>query len=441
MNRLKFLKDATAKSSIRNMLIRPFGMILAAIYTPLLLSYLGVEANGVWATVLSFITWINYCDLGIGNGLRKPLAKELANQQYEDAKKSVSTAYIVLTGISLIMLICLMLFAVTVNWNAILNTSLIVKPMMIITLTFIIINFILALSNSILYAMQLSEQVSVRSCLVQVINIIGILILRRTETGNLTHMAILFGTSTSLIYLFNTFTIIKKNKYLMPGFHAFDKKKIKSITSFGLQFFIVQLTAILIFSSHNLIASNLFGAAAVTPMNTLNSVFAAGYSIMAALVVPMWSRTTEAIAKGEFDWIRKAMRNVRLIAIVFAVGFVFVAVIFRDLSHLWLGVELDYQPGLIESTCLFYLMELLNLVFVQFYYGMDDIKKYVVICIVQAILIIPLAYWLSITMNIGIAGIKLAASILLLISGCILPILTYSRLKTLEAAFAANRQL
>lgn len=424
--------DKTSISSIKNMLIRPLGMILAAIYTPLLLDYLGTEANGVWVTILSIITWINYCDLGIGNGLRNLLTKELTREEYDEAAKSVSTAYIVLSGISMVILIVLVCLSLLTNWNSVLGTTLSVRPMIIITLVFVVINFVLALSNSILYAMQLSEKVSIRSCLVQVINIIVLLVLNHLEEGNLTHMAILFGSSTSIVYIYNSILIFRKKKYLIPRLSAFDKRKIKDICNFGLQFFVVQLTAVLIFSSHNFLISFFFGAEAVTPVNTVSTVYAAGYSFMAALVIPLWSRTTEAIEKGEFAWIRSAMKKTRMIAIVFILGFIVVGFIYKDISKIWLGRELNYQPGVISVTCLFYIMEVINLIFVQFYYGMGDIKEYVWLTILQAVCMIPLSYLLAIVCGLGVAGVKLAPTILLAVSGIILPILTYRKLAQFE---------
>ena len=106
----KFVKmirgmDAADRSGIKNILLKPVSMILTLVYTPMLLSYLGDEKYGVWATLLSIITWISYCDIGIGDGLRILLTKELTKEKYEEAKKSVSTAYIILTAIAVVLLI------------------------------------------------------------------------------------------------------------------------------------------------------------------------------------------------------------------------------------------------------------------------------------------------------------------------------------------------
>ena len=182
-----------------------------------------------------------------------------------------------------------------------------------------------------------------------------------------------------------------------------------------------------------MIVSYLFGAKAVTPMHTVSTVYAAGYSFLAALVVPIWSRTTQALENGEFAWVRSAIRRVGQISCVFILGFVAVAFIYEELSALWLGKRLDYQPGVIGATCLFYIMEAVNLIHVQFYYGMGQIKPYMILTIFQAAAIIPLSWVMAVPLGLGVAGVKLAASVVLAVSGIALPFLTRRRLKDCEA--------
>ena len=135
---------------------------------------------------------------------------------------------------------------------------------------------------------------------------------------------------------------------------------------------------------------------------------------------------------GEFDWVRKSMTKVRRISYVFITGFIVVAFLFKNISRIWLGVELDYQDGVIGITCLFYIMEVVNLVFVQFYYGMGDVKQYMILTIFQALAMLPLAYLFSIPLGFGVAGVKIAGAVVLAVSGAALPFMTYRKLNSCE---------
>lgn len=424
--------DDAEKSAIKNFLIRPFGMILAAIYTPLLLDYLGTEANGVWATMLSVITWINYFDLGIGNGLRNTLTKDLARKDYERAKRTVSTAYVVLGSVSVIIMIVLICVALVVDWNEVLGTNLIIRPMVVITFAFIALNFFLSLSNSVLYAMQMSERVSIRACQTQVLNIIGLLVLKMLGDGNITCMAILFGATTTVVYLWNTFQIFKIKKYLKPSIKCFEKGKVVEITNFGLRFFVVQLSSLLVLSSHNFLVARWFGAEAVTPVNTATTVFATIYSFFGALVIPFWSRTTEAFEKGEVIWVKKTIKNVMYVATIFIAILIVVAARFDELSMIWLGRVLNYQPGVVVMICLIYCIQTVQVCVNQFYFGMGNISGYAYLSVAEAIIMIPLSHMLAITLEMGPAGIKLAAAINLAISTLVVAIIIFKKLNAVE---------
>lgn len=42
---------------------------------PIMIKYLGAEQFGIWATMLTLITWVMLFDFGIGNGLKINLVK------------------------------------------------------------------------------------------------------------------------------------------------------------------------------------------------------------------------------------------------------------------------------------------------------------------------------------------------------------------------------
>ena len=48
-------RSKLGQSMLKNMLLKPIGYVLNLAYTPLLLSYLGDEKYGLWATILSII--------------------------------------------------------------------------------------------------------------------------------------------------------------------------------------------------------------------------------------------------------------------------------------------------------------------------------------------------------------------------------------------------
>lgn len=120
------------------------------------------------------------------------------------SKKTISTAYIILSFIALFLLVISIVIGLSLNWKVVFSTDVEMTNTILISMVFIILNFVLALSNSILYALQLSERVTFLGVIVQIVNIIGILLLKAITNENLIVLSILFGGSSMIVYVVNT---------------------------------------------------------------------------------------------------------------------------------------------------------------------------------------------------------------------------------------------
>ena len=412
--------SGTEKSGIINMLIKPISMIISLVYTPMLLAFLGDEKYGLWATLLSIINWINYFDVGIGNGLRNLLSKEIAAKEYDEAQKSVSTAYVVLSGISCVVLVGLIISVKLLDWNRILATSINMKPVLLISFTFICINFVLALSNMLFHAIQHSEKVSVRGCIVQAINLISLFLLSRFIDGSLTAIAILFGASTMVVYLYNMAYIFKTHRFLRPRVSLFDRAKIKQISNVGIKFFAIQIFCLMLFTVDNLLISHFFGADAVTPFSIANKVFYTAYTVLAAFLVPYWSRSAVAFSQNDYEWVKDSIKKVSVICALFICGYFALLIIFKPLVALWMRRELTFQPGLILVMCIFYSIYSILGVECQFINGSGKINTQLIIYAIIGIANIPFSILLGVQFGMGPVGIRLATTILISIEVIIL---------------------
>jgi len=422
----------TEKSGIINMCLKPVSMVLSLIYLPLLLSYLGDEKYGLWATLLSIINWISYFDVGIGNGLRNLLSKEITYEKYEEANRSVSTAYVVLTCIASVVYIALVLSVVLFNWNGILSTSLDIKPVLFITFTFICLNFVLALSNILLYALQQSEKIAIRGCAVQILNLIGLLIIRTISDSSLVAIALLFGCTTMIVYVFNSIQIFREKNFLKPSFKLFDSKKIREICNVGIKFFIIQVCCLLLFTVDNLLITHYFGPETVTPFSITNKVFHTAYTVLAAFLVPYWSRTTVAFAQNDYTWVKNSIKKVSALYALFILGYIVLVFIFKPLVAMWLGRELSYQDGLLPTMCVFYILYSALAVECQFINGSGKINVQLIMYCLISIANIPLSIYMGVTCGMGVVGIRLATTILVLIEVLVLGFNLLSIVKKLK---------
>ena len=266
------IRNISKEKLTLNMLIsticKPISMVISYIYVPIVLNYLGAEKYGIWSTILTILSWISYFDIGIGNGLRNRLTESLSKKDGQ-SRKLVSSAYAFITFIMIMVAIVLSMMASYVNWNKILGVNYIdekLSKIVIISILFVAINFILSICKNVLYALQRAANVSVMELMVQILNMGGVLIAMQLYEGNLFIIALVYGFSMVVVNLTTSIIIYGKNREVSPTLKDIDFKIGKGIANLGIQFFLIQICALILFTTDNLIISYLYGATDVTPI-------------------------------------------------------------------------------------------------------------------------------------------------------------------------------
>ena len=120
----------------------------------------------------------------------------------------------------------------------------------------------------------------------------------------------------------------------------------------GSQFFAIQVAALIVFSSDNVVISHYLGPARVTAYAVTWRLV--GYiAAVQALVIPsLWPAYTEAYAKGDLSWIRAAYDRVRWVSMAtLTVGCSTLLIAGRQIIRLWAGAAAVPDFLLMELMC------------------------------------------------------------------------------------------
>lgn len=423
---LKELKnDSLKRSMVLSTLCKPVGMIISFFYTPVLLSYLGDESYGIWSTILSVINWINYFDVGIGQGLRNSLARAVALGDKDKSQKSVSTGYIALSVISMATYLVGILLIGLLDINKLFNTQLSVKPVLLFSFFCICINFVLSLSKTLLYATQQAEKVAFMTVLTQGINLLGIGVLSLFSKENLLAVAIVIGFSGIIVNLIFTGKIWIHYNYLIPKTKQFRSSELKGICNVGIKFFFIQIAALILYSSDNMIITRLFGPSSVTPYHTSYVAFGMVNGLFGAMISPLWSKYTVAMDQKNFKWIKETVFNLDkalpLIGVVLLAG----SFLFEPVSRIWLHKALTYDAGLVQCMALYYFLTIWGSIYANVLNGMSKVNLQLVLGVTSAILNIPLSVFLGRDCGMGTTGVCLATVICMLFTNIPVTISTH----------------
>lgn len=429
-----------ARSMMLSTLCKPLGMVISFLYTPLLLAYLGEESYGIWSTILSVINWINYFDVGIGQGLRNSLAKYIAVDDENRAKYAVSTGYAALAAISGVTFLVGVVLVVVLDLSVVFNTAISVRPVLLVSFSCICINFVLSLSKSLLFATHQAEKVGFMTVVMQMINLAGIYILSLFSQGSLVGVATVIGLSGIVVNLLYTGGVWKKHKCLIPRFNCFQKAELKSVCNVGIKFFFIQIAALVLYSTDNVIITQLFGPAAVTPYHTSYTAFGIVNGLFAAMIAPLWSKYTVALEKNDIRWIEKSVLNLDkvlpLIAVVLLVG----TIVFEPVSRIWLHKELVYESGLVACMAAYYFLMIWGSIYATVLNGMGKVDLQLIMGVVTAVLNIPLSIFLGKNCGLGTTGVCLATVLCMLVSNSVITVNTHRYLNRLQKISAAENQ-
>lgn len=422
------------------MVYKGASMALSLLYVPVVLNYLGDYKYGVWASILSILSWITYFDLGIGNGLRNRLSEAVASETPRISPKAlISSAYAILSlVVTVVAFVCGVVIAF-VDWPALLSAWDVGESLLcVVELSFLgmCFSFVLTLCNSVYYALQRAQVVNLISVCQQAVMLLSVWLLSLTDSRSLMAVAVFYVVSNILVYGVFTIYVFARNRELAPSPHSCSRAVAKDVGGLGIMFFITQVATLVLFTTDNLIVSNLFGPEQVTVYTTANKVFTVLSSLFAALVVPLWSKTTVDFARGDIAEIRRTLDKMHMLFAIAVAGVIAMVLVFKPLVRLWLGRDLGFDDLLITLMGVYAVVYMWNTVYSQVINGLTLVNFMVAVACVQAVLNIPLSVFLATSCGLGVNGVLLGTIATMLISSLTYPV--YSK-KVLDCAESSGR--
>lgn len=412
--------------------VKGISIVIGFIYVPLLVNYLGTTEYGIWITLSSIVAWLTYFDIGLGNGLRNRFAESLALGEHKLARIYVSTTYAALSMIFGIFFVLFLVANPFLNWATILNAPASLEgelnTLVIITVGFFSLRFIFKLIAIIITADQRPGISNTFDPLASIVALTAILVLMKTTEASLINLGLILGFSNILVLgVASAYFFSRDYKDYRPSFKLIHMKYFKDLAGLGIQFFVIQITVVVIMSTNNLIITHVVGPEAVTSYNIAYKYF--GLISMGFVIITntYWSAFTEAYIKEDFGWIRKVTGNlIRIWAGL--VVLTIVMLIFADKFYLlWVGDKIKVPFTLSVYTALFVIVYVWYSIFIYFINGTGKIKLQLITTVTVAILNIPVSIYFAVNLGMGAAGVILGSCVTYL-PGAVLGPMQYYRI-------------
>ncbi|WP_170124471.1 lipopolysaccharide biosynthesis protein [Gelidibacter algens] len=435
------VKSARTKNIVENISISFFykgGSILASLLlVPLIINYLDTTNYGIWLIITSFISWFTFFDIGLGHGLRNKFTEAKANDNMQLAKAYISSSYFFITIISASLFVLFYIANLFIDWTKVFNTDVnLVSDLSLIMLVVFgcfSIQFIVKLISTIYIADQRPAMQGLIELLTQILLVASVFVLTNFFSSSLLMFSIIFSiVPLLLLVFFNLYAFNTDYQDLKPSFKLFKLEYVIDIMGLGMKFFVIQIAAIVLYTTDNLIITHLFSPADIIPYNVAFKYFSIvtmGFSI---IVTPFWSAITDAYAKHDILWIKKSMTNLIKLSFLFSIVAIAMVFIAGWVYEIWVGEEVVISKRLSIFMSLFVITTLLTQPFIFFINGTGKINVQLGLGVFSALLNIPLSIFFAKNLNFGVSGVILATIVANVMGLVVYPIYYKKTIRKLE---------
>ena len=385
------------KNIFASFVIKGWSALIVLLLVPATLHCLGEYKNGIWLTISSLLLWIDNMDIGLGNGLRNKIAEYMAHDEFERTRSLISSTFAMLTCIIIpVLLILLLLIALTDPYwifNASPSKVDHLDQVLMATVTLVCTSFIFKLIGNFYMGMQLPAVSNLLIALGQTLALIGTYIVLWSGSHSLMLIALVNPVSPLIIYLLAfPYTFLYKYPHLCPSLKLIKLKEAKAVIHMGVQFFIMQISSVVLFMTSNILISNLFSPTMVTPYQITYRYFSILLVIFTVICMPFWNATTDAYQKNDIAWIRNATKKLRLMTVGILICLIVMIALSDIVYAIWIDQQtvIDLKMSIMMAAYIFILIYSMR--YSYFINGIGKLRLQLIFTTAAAVLFIPLAY-------------------------------------------------
>jgi len=428
------LSSNRSKIAVKNIglsfVARALTVICSILQVPAALAILNKTEYGIWLTMYSVFGWFLVFDLGIGNGLKNKLTTALAVGDNALAKKYVSTAYVSVGVLTLLLTTVFLILFPFVNWIAFFNAPEFSESrfawVVLLCCVCTLFSFLTGLIHAVLSSYQKIGLSNIIVFVPQLLLLLTMYAFRHFHIDNFFLIISVFvGLPLFVNLLYSFYAFHKPYKAISPTYRSYDRLFLKDIMGLGLRFFAVQVSGLIIFSTDNIFISHLYSPEKVTEYNIVVKYFSVLAIVFAVITGPLLALYTDAFAKNDYAWVKNQVSRLVRLWYVFIGIACFMVFVSPVIFHWWIDPSFDVPLLLVVFIGLYTIQGIWNVIFVVPSNSMGKIKLQVIYSAAAAIINVPLI--LLFHKYFGSINSIVVANIISLSIGSILAYMQYRR--------------
>jgi O-antigen/teichoic acid export membrane protein len=404
------------------------GVALAVLLVsvPLSLGYLGRERFGLWMTVVAAAELLSFASLGLDKGLLNALAAADGRDDREGARRLVSTAFALLSGIVVVLLALLALAYPALPWARLLNVAASDEagPVMAV----LTVCALLALLASLIDTIQSAYQDGFLNGMWKAAGRLLSLAALAVAIGlgkSVAWVALAVAGAPLLASLGNAIMLFGyRRPWLAPRLRSLRRQSARVLLGSGSLFFLTQLALTVAYYADNLIVAQCAGSEAVAAYAVTARLFDLPGMLLLLVGAALWPPLAEAIARRDIAWAERGLRRLIIASLGLAAATALPLMLLGPtLLRWWVGGAVAPPGSLFVAFALFWLLSAVTQPIAVFL-GAANALRFQLGC-AALLAAAGLALKLVLAQRFGMAGVawgRLTAEALLLVSyGFFLP--------------------
>lgn len=393
---------------VASFIIKGWSLVVQMLLVPIALNCLTIYEYGLWLTISSVITWMDNFDIGLSNGLRNKLAEAIALDDVKMAKEYVTTAFVAMFLLGILLFVFLTTFVNTQNIHGMLNVNKTIVPNFRLIATLMCITISLTFSAKIMSSFFLALQKpainNLMNSTASTLTLIGLWCLSFGKVKSFLSVCVIFTTMPLISYIaFGIYAFAFKYKSFQPNIKYFKPKVISPLVNLGVKFFLGQISGMLLMYTANIVISKALSPAEVASYQVAYKYFMMLAIFFTLVSTPMWSATTDAYNRNDLQWIRNTVRKIEYLILGIVMILLLMLVVSNSFYSIWTGGKIHVELNISIWTAIYTITLILSMCYSNVIYGIGKMNLTVATVFIMSLLFITTAY--KTTKEFGLAGL------------------------------------
>ena len=331
----------TASTSI---LSQALAVLSSIISVPLTVHYLGPERYGVWLTISSLITWMTVTDFGLtGNALVNLIAEASGKDDRNLARQYASSTFWTLIAITTTIAATFVLLFGHIPWQTVFRVSAAtsldeLRAACALALAIFVLTLPLNMLTAVYNAYQDGFVANLWTIAANAIALVSLIVVTQFHGGLPNLVVALSGTRVVVGIANGCYLFFYRYRWLRPRISAVRWRHIRRLLSLGSKYMVGQLAALGVGQSQPMIITQVLGPSYVPIFVIAHRLITMPQTLVYIATAPFVSAYSEAKARGDWQWIRSAVKNATIVSLAVGLALVMgLAVASKPIIRLWAG--------------------------------------------------------------------------------------------------------